>query len=147
MSASNNEAAAVARAAPIDAGFTLVETLVALAIFALAFSGIYRAFEGGWRALRRAQLEVEAIEVAKSSLAAVGIETPLSEGRQAGQTADGVSWQIDIRRRNGDRPDLRPSATMPAAFDVRVSAGRRSPVRENWPSVELSTIRLGDRPQ
>lgn len=148
MSASNSDAGADAGPARSDAGFTLVETLVALAVFALAFGGIYRAFDGGWRALRRAQLDVEAVEVAKSSLAAVGVETPLTEGRQTGRTADGVSWQIDIRRRTtGDRLEFRPTAPWPAAFDVRVSARRPSPAGDGGQTVELSTIKLGDQPQ
>lgn len=141
--------AAGAGAAPRagDDGFTLVETLVALAVFALAFSGLYRAFDGGWQSLRRAQLEAEAIEVAKSQLAATGVVTPLMDGRQSGETADGVRWQIEIRLR-GDGRQL-PGAPVPraTAYDVSVTAGHAPRAGVQSTPVIIKTIKLGERPQ
>lgn len=129
-----------------DAGFSLVETLIALAVFSLAFTGLYRAFDGGWRSLQRAQSESGAIEVAKSLLAATGIDTPLTDGRQTGTTADGVRWQIDIRLR-GDARQL-PGATSPhvSAYDVSVTAGRAPRAGSQDAAVVLRTIKLGGHP-
>lgn len=128
-----------------DDGFTLIETLVALAIFAAAFAGLFRAFDSGWRGLRLAALEAEAVEVAKSRLMAAGIEVPLSEGRVSGATESGVAWELDIRRR--DAGDARPSTAdaAPRLFSVTVRAFRRTDPGATRPAVELSTIKLGSR--
>ena len=128
-----------------ERGFTLVETLVALAVFALAFAGLYRALDGGWQGLRRAQLEIEAIEVAKSRLAAAGIATPLIEGREAGETADGVRWQIEIRKRNDDRPLNEATSPRFAAYVVSVTADRALTAGDRGARVVLRTVKLGER--
>lgn len=128
-----------------DRGFTLVETLVALAVFAFAFAGIYRALDGGWQGLRRAQYEADAIEVARTQLAAIGIVTPLAAGRQSGVTADGVRWEIDIRERARD--DRRGTDTVPRnpAFAVRVTAGRAPVGVGQAAEIVLESIKLGAR--
>lgn len=130
---------------PDDRGFTLVETLVALAVFALAFIGLYRALDGGWQGLRRAQHEAEAIEVAKTQLAATGIVSPLAAGRQSGVTADGVRWEIDVRERSSDDRRSANSTPRTQAFAVRVTAGRASGADDRAAAVVLETIKLGVR--
>lgn len=131
-----------------DGGFTLVEVLVALAIFALAFAGVFRAIDGGWTSLRRAQHTFEAVEVAKAQLAAAGITGPLVEGRREGVSPDGVSYAIEIRRRPAGPPSSgAATARTPAypAYDVSVSAGRAPAAGDPVPAVVLSTIKLGER--
>ncbi len=128
-----------------DRGFTLVETLVALAVFAMAFAGLYRALEGGWQGLRRAQFEIEAIEVAKAQLAATGIATPLVEGRQSGVTAEGVRWQIDIRQRRSDSQQSTNAIPRTTSFDVSVTAGRVPAASDRTSAVALKTVKLGER--
>lgn len=131
-----------------DDGFTLVETLVALAIFALAFAGVFRAFDGGWKSLRRAQNTFEAVDVAKAQLAAAGITAPLVEGRREGVTSGGVRYAVEIRRRAADpQPSGTATPRMPPylAFDVSVSAGRSEAAGDSAPAVILRTVKLGER--
>ncbi|PPD28397.1 MAG: hypothetical protein CTY20_10295 [Hyphomicrobium sp.] len=142
-----------------EAGFSLIETVVALAILALALGALYRNFDSGWRGVRRAEIEAEALEVAKSRLAATGIETPFVEGRQSGRTPDGVTWEVDVRRYV---PARAQSAEVNAgtvgkvadAYWVTVRAGRaasESAIADprsgsSSARVELETIKLGARP-
>lgn len=138
-----------------EAGFSLVETVVALAIFALAFSALYRNFDSGWRGVRSADLATEALDVARSQLAAAGIETPLVESRRNGVTAGGVAWEVDIRQylsvataeTNARAPN---AAAIPAAYWVTVRAGRApdngAASRSGAPVIELTSIKLGARP-
>lgn len=129
-----------------DLGFTLIEAVVAIAIFAIAFGGLFRAFDGGWRGVRSAEAEREAVEVARSKLAAVGFEVPLAEGRTAGLTSHGTAWEIEIRRHPaaGDRDTARPAA--PPAFAVTVRTRRPSTSTAGAPAVVLETVMLGGRP-
>ncbi|MBA4026504.1 MAG: hypothetical protein C0511_12595 [Hyphomicrobium sp.] len=142
-----------------EAGFSLIETVVALAIFALAFGALYRNFDSGWRGVLSAEIEAEALEVAKSRLAVTGIETALVEGRQSGRTPDGVTWEVDVRRYVPARAqsaeiDARTVGKVADAYWVVVRAGRAaaggaiSDPRSGSGSarVELETIKLGARP-
>lgn len=129
-----------------DEGFTLLETLVALAIFAMAFAGLHRALEGGWRSLRQAALELEATEVARNQLTAAGIETPLAVGQRHGETASGILWEVIVRRYEADagRPDAKDAFAN--LYVVTARAGRRTGADTARAPVELTTMRLGDRP-
>ena len=79
-----------------DAGFTLVEALVAMAVFTLVISALYQGLSGGWRGLRRADASELALGVAEARLASAGIETPLEASTQSGVTPDGVAWTTEI---------------------------------------------------
>jgi general secretion pathway protein I len=79
-----------------EAGFTLVEALVAFAVFTLVISALYQGLSGGWRGLRRADASVLALAVAKARLASAGVETPLAISTDQGVTAEGVRWVSEI---------------------------------------------------
>lgn len=143
MSPSANDPPATTTA---EDGFTLVETLVAVAVFALAFAGIYRTLDSGWRSLRRAADEVAAVDLARSRLAAVGTALPLGDGRQTGETADGLRWTVDARRRASDRLRTGSSDPTPDIYDLRVTVTRTGRPAGGAPIVALDTIKLGERP-
>ena len=121
-------------------GFTLIETVVALAIFAAAFSALHLTFSGAWRGVRNAEGATTLVEVAKSRLAAAGIETPLEEGIQSGRTEDGFDWEINIRpyKREAEFEALQKVESF--WVPVRVS-GREGPLR-GLRSYELTTVKL-----
>lgn len=77
-------------------GFTLLETLVALAILAGALATLQQALGAGWKGLRAARTELGAVEHARAQLAAAGVTTDLREGQSEGVTPDGYRWQITI---------------------------------------------------
>ena len=136
-----------------DGGFTLVETLVALAVLAMGLAGLYRALDSGWRGLREAARATEALAVARNLLAALGTETPLATGRRTGTTPGGVRWEVDVG------PYVPPGATAaratpspaapPPLYAVTVRAGRPASVASaatSYDGVVLETVKLGARP-
>jgi general secretion pathway protein I len=77
-----------------QAGFTLLELLVAFMVLVLAFTVMLRIFSGGLRGVGDAQAHSRAVEHARSQLALMGTEHPLSPGELTGETADGYRWQV-----------------------------------------------------
>ena len=121
-----------------DAGFTLVEVVVALAILALSLSVVFAAISNGiWR-VGQADATTKAGSLVQSMLARVGTEMPLREGRTEGQFPDGSGWTLLVQRL-GDAADraqwpLNAYAVTAQVFWDEASARR---------SVTIRTIRLG----
>jgi len=132
-----------------ERGFTLLEAIVAFAIAALALSVLFRAATGGMTAVATAGRYEEAVSRAKSHLAAIGHDGPLSETETEGDDGGGYHWRIHIvplasaaPAANGPQPAfLQAPGRKPTLFSVEVgiswSDGGRS--REFL----LQTQRLG----
>ena len=76
-----------------DGGFTLIEVLVSFAILVAAVGVLQGGFGGGWRGVRAANMETEALEIAKAKLATLGIETVLEAGVAEGDAGGGFTWK------------------------------------------------------
>jgi prepilin-type N-terminal cleavage/methylation domain-containing protein len=87
-----------------DGGFTLIEALVATAVFALVLSALYQGLTVGWRGLKKANAEDAAVAVLSFQLATSGVETPLQASSTSGTTPDGVSWQTVITPYSATEP-------------------------------------------
>jgi general secretion pathway protein I len=122
-----------------EAGFTLMEMLVALLVMIAAATMLYRGFSGGLRAAATADGAEAALLVAQSRLAAQGIETPLAAGEQEGR--DGaVDWYITVR------PYGSANATAaPQAFWVTATVAWREK-RGGRRSLHLTTLKPGGAP-
>src|SRR5215510_12254673 len=81
---------------PSERGFTLVETLVSLAILTLALVALMEIFGVGFRGVRMSGLDTAALHLATSQLARAGTETPLRAGQQQGTTSGGLEWSVVI---------------------------------------------------
>jgi general secretion pathway protein I len=79
-----------------DGGFTLLEVLVALAIAALGLVAMFRAGSGGLLNVDVASRTEEAVERARSHLAAIGRDTALLRGASEGEDGDGYHWRIRV---------------------------------------------------
>jgi prepilin-type N-terminal cleavage/methylation domain-containing protein len=120
-------------------GFTLIEVLVALVIFALVFGVLAQIFQSGLRQTAGAAAASEATMVARSQLARVGVELPLVAGEALGETADGLHWRTAIRL--AEPPDEEQSF-VPYLVEVTVAWGD-GPAEQ----ITLTTLRLGVLPQ
>jgi general secretion pathway protein I len=118
-----------------NSGFTLLEVLVALVIFALAFGVLAQIMQTGLRQSVVAQSLAGATLLARSELARVGIEAPLQVGRAEGETADGMRWQTEIEVVEG--PDEDQSL---ALYQVQVTVVWGSSPAER---MSLTTLRTG----
>jgi general secretion pathway protein I len=79
-----------------ERGFTLLEVVIAFTIAALALGVMFKAAIGGMTAVGTAGRYEEAISRAKSHLAAVGRDGPLSTGETQGDDGSDYHWRIRI---------------------------------------------------
>jgi general secretion pathway protein I len=116
-------------------GFTLLEILVALVIFALAFGVLAQIMQTGLRQSTVARSLAAATLLARSELARVGIDVPLAVGRAYGETEDGMRWHTDVELIEG--PSEHPSL---ATYQVQVTVAWGAGPAEQ---VTLTTLRVG----
>jgi general secretion pathway protein I len=132
------------RASPPGAGFTLLEVLVALVIFGLAFGVLAQIFQTGFRQSSAAERMSTATLLARSQLARIGIDVPL----EIGETEEELEG--DFRLRTTIVPaDLETGTDDFAAVLVEVAVAWGEPPDER--RVALTTLRLAavaseDRP-
>ncbi len=77
-------------------GFTLIETLVAFAVLALAMSQLMTALSGGARNESRADFLLRASREGQSQLDSVGTEHPIARGETNGAYDDGLLWNLRV---------------------------------------------------
>ena len=120
------------------AGFTLIEVLVAVIIFAIAFGALVGLFQTSLRQTGTAEELRKATALAEAQLARFGRDLPLAPGLSEGASADGaLRWQADISLARPVEEDAEF-----ALYQVRIDAGRD----DGTPSlITLTTLRLGSR--
>jgi general secretion pathway protein I len=79
-----------------QAGFTLLEVLVALVIAGLALGVLFSGAVAGLRSAQLSRDYAQAVSRARSHLAAVGIGAPLAAGAQEGDDGGGFRWRVGI---------------------------------------------------
>jgi general secretion pathway protein I len=122
-----------------DAGFTLLEVLVAFIIAALALGVMFHGTLGGLAATQAAGRYEEALSRAQSRLAALG-RGPLRPGDRQGDDGNGFHWHERIR--------LMETATVPASNSRQVPALFAVSVAVSWGEggrrqVQLNSERIG----
>jgi general secretion pathway protein I len=127
-----------------DRGFTLIETLVALAILAMVSGFAFRVFSGALLSLSGSQHEQMALIVAESMLDRVGRDIELRDGNLAGQTSDGFRWTLWMApyRGAGECPPRAACGAVPHGIVVQVNVGWTEQRRAR--QVQLSTLRLAE---
>ena len=126
-------------------GFSLLEILVAFSILSIMLGILLKIFSGGVRVAEITGNYAEAVQIAESLLATVGIEEDLAEGEQHGESNTIYQWQIDTKVFTPDvdawDPELLP--VIPYQIDVTV----RWPSGTGERSFSLTSLRLGRRQQ
>jgi type II secretion system protein I len=79
-----------------EAGFTLVEVVVAFAIVTVILAALYQAIAGAYRGYARTQLREQTLALLRAQLEAVGSEEPLQPGERSGTYATGVAWRLTV---------------------------------------------------
>jgi general secretion pathway protein I len=97
----------VTRRSPIPNGFTLIEAMVAMAILAIAASGIIRAAEAHVDTLHGLERRAAAQWVAENALAEAGAGLPVANGNQPVSAMLGTPWQVRTRMTPSDDRDMR----------------------------------------
>lgn len=89
-----------------DAGFTILEVLVALAILALSLIALYRALGSAYSGARRVGLQDEAMAVGQSQIARVGNDLALGPGKLEGKLSRGYTWRLVVEDITAARSSL-----------------------------------------
>ena len=131
-----------------QAGFSLLEVLVAFVIVALVATALFRLFSGALGNAGAAEEYSRAILVAQSALDQAAI-LPLHEGTSSGSTDDGrVQWTVQVAPY--EVPGLAPevegaSATLPIRLFRLVSTVRFPSGTGTDRTIALSTLRISAR--
>ena len=88
-----------------ERGFTLLEVVVALIVFALTFGAFAAIFSTGFRQSRTAERVIEATLTARSLLNRIGNETRLEPGRFGDELDNGLRFEASIRPTGKSDPD------------------------------------------
>ena len=123
-----------------DAGFTILEVLVALALVAVVIVAIGSVMSGNMRGVRALERHVALTQAMRAAMAtAIQPRDQLAQGTSSGQT-DGYHWTVDVSPLGGNwtvtNSDL---AWVPELVRVRV----RSP---GGATSDIRTVRLIKRP-
>ncbi len=115
-----------------DAGFTIIEVLVALAVVAVVIVAIGSLMSTSVRGVRAFEHHVALTQATRAAMTtAIPLRLELQPGRSSGQ-ADGYRWSIDVSALGGDWavPNSR-SAWVPELVRIRVSSpsGTTSDIR------------------
>lgn len=125
-----------------DAGFSLIEVLVALALTASVFLVASRLYGSALGATARSEQMTQAALAAESKLAELGAVEPLRVGRTEGRTGD-YRWTAEVRDYTGISAEMHERLPV-RAYDVTLTVA--------WGATETSvvtirTVKLGPRPR
>ena len=122
-------------------GFTLIETLVALALFAGIFAALSAGISGGSRGVRLARMDLTAAMLARAKLAAIGVEAPMADGQRESGEENGFTWGVSVQQYV--RQDTEFRETEFKAYWVTVDVSwREGPIRP-LRSIQLKGLKLG----
>jgi prepilin-type N-terminal cleavage/methylation domain-containing protein len=125
-----------------QAGFTLIETLVAFAVLALILTvllgGLSRLLTGG----RHAEILRDALRLAQARLDGIGVVEPLVPGESGGQFENGFNWHLRVG-------DMRGSARSagPAGAWVEITVSTTAGAMLTPPAVLLIGFKLAGAPR
>jgi len=131
---------------PADAGFTLIEVLVALVIAALALGVLYQGSVGGMRSAKVASRYEEALSRARSHMAGLLVQGGFRAGLQSGRDGGGFTWQTRVMPLGVAVTGGPPQPTRPALYALTVTESWASSDEDSGSgrrSVTLHGERLG----
>ncbi len=123
-------------------GFTLLEVLVALIIFALSFGAIAGIFQTSLRQSTTASSLLDAKALAEQQMARLGVELPLEPGEHSG-AATTTSGSALIWRSRIDLAEPVDVQDVIALYHVTVDVGDEDGERS---ILTLETFKIGEAP-
>jgi general secretion pathway protein I len=122
-----------------DKGISLVEVLVAFVILAMAVSVLLRIFSSGTVNIVISQQYVDAVQIAESQLASIGVDKELIPATETGSSGDRYNWQTTIEPYNFYE-DKEQEIYPVSAFRIMVEVSWLE--RGHTRRIELSSIKL-----
>lgn len=107
------------KAASSDAGFGLIEAIVALAIASFALTALYQSIGSALHAAARVQVHDAALVYARSQLDTIGTDGRLQAGVSSGKYGNGLTWRMTVLNlATGPNASNNPSQPFWIALDV-----------------------------
>lgn len=130
-----------------QAGFSLLEVLVAFAILAISLGVLMQIFSRATTTTMAAAQYSRAVSLAEARLAAVGTAIPLEAGSTSGEPEDGFAWELSIvpTQLGTEAQGLSAVESPVTPYRVTVTTLWRDGARSR--SLSLSSLRLGERQQ
>ena len=112
------------KARGVQRGFSLLETMVAIAMLGLALGALYSAASGATRNVRAQERYAYAVELGRSLLAD-HIQVPRAGLSQSGVTEGGFRWSVTSRPAATGRSGLEPGALQDIEIVISWADGLR----------------------
>lgn len=123
-------------------GFTLIEVVIALAVFAVAVGVCMQIATAGLRQSRIAAEQTQAALLAQSLLDMHGVGERLEPGRSSGRLEGGYQWEIEVAPYEVSLQTDSPLAPGFSAVQLfRLDLTIRWPAGQNERSARFSTLR------
>ncbi len=128
-----------------QAGFTLLEVVVALAILGLGLTVIMELFSGGLRLGRTSEEYTKALHYASLKMAEVMRQDSIQEGTEEGEFNQTFRWRVGVKKTDllpGEKnSDFKPPAEF---YEVKVDVLWKSGLKERSARLEsCKTIKPG----
>jgi type II secretory pathway component PulJ len=117
-----------------EAGFSLLETIIAFAIAAAALAALVEIYTSSGSATRKSLEMLKAVEIADREIAALADPVLLAPGLRGPVAEDGLVWQVEILPEPEEENAESPLVLLHVAF-----AARRSGTDE--PVLQVETAR------
>ncbi len=110
-------------------GFTLLEVMVALAIFGISILLLIQIFSGGLNMARATDSYTSAVIYARAKMNETLLDKNIDVGRQSGLTNDGFKWGVEVTQADNSSDDDANSRVRLLKVVVKVhNSGRRGDV-------------------
>ena len=119
-------------------GFTLLEVLVAFSIFTVSLGILFQIFSKGTNAARLGDEYTQAVFIAQSRLASIGIESNPDIGEYRGRENNNFHWVMTVRPYDPNEDLLSDYGI--AKREIEITVNWKSQGRNR--SVNLNSIRL-----
>jgi len=122
---------------PRTHGFTLIETVIALAILGIGLTVIIELFSGGLRLARTSEEYTKAMNFARMKLEEIITQQKIEEGTDEGEFDDTFHWQMSTKKIDllpvEKDSDFKPPVDL---FQVRVDVLWKSGSKERSATIE-----------
>ncbi|MDD5577919.1 MAG: prepilin-type N-terminal cleavage/methylation domain-containing protein [Methylobacter sp.] len=120
-----------------QAGFSLLEILIAFSILALSLSILLKIFSTGANTAVVAEEYTAAVQIAESLMAATGVETVLKTGVSSGVENKKYHWQVSVIPFNLNIENFDAQLIPATLFKIKVII-----VWDNDKQIQLTTLKL-----
>jgi general secretion pathway protein I len=125
-----------------EAGFTLIEVIVAIAILSTGLGILLSTMSHSLQQVAQAEKMAEAGSLAQSLIAGVGTELPFREGESGGQFPNGYRWHLAMHQYGDPKErDVWPVGAYTISAEITWADG------PHLRFYSLSTLRLGPKEQ